>query len=187
MYAGSNPTALQSQQWLAQSMTALMAERPYSRITVRDLCQRAGLSRQTFYNFFPDKEAVLRFCLKQTYREQFTALASRKELPLPDLLEAFFSVVTQNRPLIDAILRDALYGILYDEILACVSAFAQRFISREKKTQLLPYSEAMLSGALAQLVVLWIRDEAPPSIEQLSSLLTAFFSGTLYGMNDNRS
>ena len=59
MYRGSNPTALQSQQWLTESLIALMEEKPFAQISVQELCRRADLSRQTFYNFFSSKEEIL--------------------------------------------------------------------------------------------------------------------------------
>lgn len=51
MYEGNNPTALHSREWLVDSLLSLMEDNPYSRITVRDICNKADLSRQTFYNF----------------------------------------------------------------------------------------------------------------------------------------
>ncbi len=180
MYSGSNPTAIQSQQWLCHAMTALMTEKSYATISIRDLCQRADLSRQTFYNFFASKEEVLRFCLKETYRIQFEALSQQHNVSLPDMLDAFFSVITENRPLIDSILRDGLTGLLADEILISVSLFLNRFIKPEKKNELFPYSEAMLSGALTQLIVIWTTQSDPLSVTQVNTLLTDFFAGQLY-------
>ena len=51
MYDGNNPTALHSMKGLADALLFLMEEQDYSRITVKDICNKADLSRQTFYNF----------------------------------------------------------------------------------------------------------------------------------------
>ncbi len=183
MYKGTNPTAIQSQKWLADSMAALMNEKSFGQITIQDLCKRADLSRQTFYNFFKDKESVLRFCLEQTYTEQFSKLADRESLLLSDILDAFFFVIKVNRKLIDAILRDGLDFILADEMLRCISLFANRFVSDEKRNEMLPYAEAMLSGALSQLLMLWIRTGQRIPASQISELLVSFFTGEIYNLN----
>lgn len=180
MYHGGNPTALQSQQWLVEAMTELMLEKPFIQITVRDLCRKADLSRQTFYNFFPDKEALLRFCLERGYREEFAKLSGREELTVRDVLGAFFFVVTANRPLLTAMIRDGMDGVLADEILKCVLLFAGRFVRREKQKATLPYSAVMLSGALSQLMVQWVRQPEPLPREALEELLEDFFAGRLY-------
>ena len=67
MYRGSNPSALQSQQWIVDSLISLMEVKPYQQITIMDICKRADLSRQTFYNVFSQKEDVLRFCMQKEY------------------------------------------------------------------------------------------------------------------------
>ena len=40
-----------------------MKENDYSKISIKDICGAAGLSRQTFYQFFNSKDDVIRFTL----------------------------------------------------------------------------------------------------------------------------
>lgn len=40
---------------LAQAMKALMAEGPFSKISVGDICARCGMNRKSFYYHFQDK------------------------------------------------------------------------------------------------------------------------------------
>ncbi len=181
MYKGNNPTAIQSQRWFVEGMISLMAEKPYSKITVQDLCQRSDLSRQTFYNFFSDKEEVLRFCIEQSYREQFQRIADRDIIGLPDILEAFFTVVADTRCLLNAILRDGLDWILADEMQRCVSLFTDLFIPNSNDPNIfLPYSKVMLAGGLSQMLILWIRQGEELTVQQMAELITAFMDGGLF-------
>jgi AcrR family transcriptional regulator len=52
MYEGCNKTALTSQSAIAEALLNLMKEKPYSKISVSEICKRAGVSRQTFYTLF---------------------------------------------------------------------------------------------------------------------------------------
>lgn len=178
MYHGTNPTALQSQQWLAESLTALMQEKPYSQITIQNICRQADLSRQTFYNFFDSKEEVLRFCLQEKYKLQFQRLSMQSAITPQETVTAFATVLEENRELLRSMIENELSGIIADEIAKCVSLFAGRFV--KKRDHLLPYSEALLSGALAHLLLCWFRQEDPISTEELTELLTAFLAGRLY-------
>lgn len=180
MYNGVNPTALQSQQWLSDSLIALMEEKPFSRITVLNICKRADLSRQTFYNFFQSKEELLRFCLQQKYEEQFQKYRSRQTLSVSEIVEAFSSVLIQNKTMLSSMIQNGLDGILFDEVSKCISLFANQFVSIEKDNALLPYSEVLLSGALAHLLVYWFKQENPIPLDQLTNLLMEFFRGQLY-------
>ncbi|MGN1140408.1 MAG: TetR/AcrR family transcriptional regulator [Oliverpabstia sp.] len=178
MYTGTNPTALQSQRWIAGSLTGLMLEIPYTQITIQKICRRADLSRQTFYNFFDSKEEALRFCLREKYEQQLHRLDNKTTISLHETVEAFATVLEENRTLLSAMIQNNLDGIITDEIVKCVSLFTDRFVS--KKDRFLPYSEALLSGALAHMLLCWFRQENPVSIQELTSLLTAFLSGNLY-------
>lgn len=40
---------------LAQAMKELMAEEPFAKISVGDICQRCGMNRKSFYYHFQDK------------------------------------------------------------------------------------------------------------------------------------
>ena len=74
MYRGSNPTAISSMKWLSEAMMDLLKEKQYSKINVKDICTRADLSRQTFYQIFNSKEEIIRHCIKQSFE-------SLEELP----------------------------------------------------------------------------------------------------------
>lgn len=184
MYSGTNPTALQSQRWIADSLTGLMLEKSYARITIQDICKRADLSRQTFYNFFNSKEEALRFCLREQYEEQFHRFEGKKFISLQETVESFARVLEENRTLLSTMIDNDLGCIIADEIAKCVSLFADSFVSKKDRT--LPYSEALLSGALAHLLLCWFRQENPVSIQELTMILTAFLSGKLYNFESTQ-
>lgn len=49
MYIGNNTIALQSREWLVQALISLMQEHPYNKITIKEICTKADLSR-SYYN-----------------------------------------------------------------------------------------------------------------------------------------
>lgn len=52
---------------LAESMKTLMRERPFSKISVDDICKSANVSRRNFYRHFPDKYALLNWIYYDDY------------------------------------------------------------------------------------------------------------------------
>lgn len=54
---------------LANSLVALLEEQRYQEITVKDICQRAGIPRRTFYHYFGCKEAVLHAVVEDMLNE----------------------------------------------------------------------------------------------------------------------
>lgn len=61
---------------LVDALIALCQEKPFDKITVQNISQKAGLNRQTFYYHFKDKEDLLRFAYSE---------CGMKALASPDL------------------------------------------------------------------------------------------------------
>jgi TetR/AcrR family transcriptional regulator, ethionamide resistance regulator len=55
----ARPSGEDREQAILKTATRLLAEKSYADISVDDLAKGAGLSRPTFYFYFPSKEAVL--------------------------------------------------------------------------------------------------------------------------------
>lgn len=180
MYRGKNSTAIQSQQWLGESLVRLMAQKPYTEITIGAICKQADLSRQTFYNVFESKEEVLRFCLRQQYEKQFQRFSDQEVITVGEIVGAFAVVVAENQNLLRLMIENQLESVLADEITQCVALFTGKFVRKEQQREQLPYSEALLSGALGYLLVYWFRQERPISIEQLTQLISEFLNGKLF-------
>lgn len=180
MYQGKNSTAIQSQQWLGESLVRLMNQMSYTAITIGAICKEADLSRQTFYNVFESKEEVLRFCLRQQYEKQFQRFANQDNITVCEIVDAFAAVVAENQNLLRRMIENRLDSVLADEITRCIALFAGKFVKKEQQGERLAYSEVLLSGALGHLLVYWFRQERPISIEQLTQLITEFLEGQMF-------
>ena len=180
MYQGKNIKAIQSQRWLAGALSELMQEASYEKITIGDICARADLSRQTFYNLFDSKEEVLRFSLRDVYEDQFRRLADQESISMEDIVDSFAYVVGSRQELLNAMIRNNLSGIIAEEIRSCVALFTGRFVPKEQKGRIFPYSEALLSGALSGVLTYWLTQEEPITRKELAGLLSDFLSGTFY-------
>lgn len=183
MYRGNNVTAIQSQRWLGEALIYLMKEKAYSAITIADICKRADLSRQTFYNVFDNKDEVIRFCLRINYEKQFRILENQETLSVKEMVDAFIAVLTESKELLNDIVKNSLENLLADELTQCITLFARKFVRKEQQDELFPYSEIMLSGALGQLLVYWIQQDSPISTEKMTVLITNFLNGKLYKLN----
>lgn len=177
MYQGANVTAIQSQQWLASSMTELMEEFPFRSITIGRLCDHAGLSRQTFYNVFDSKEDVLRFCIRNQYEEQFRKYSIKKNMTVEGSVATFVSVVGNSYKLQRLMVRNQLEGIMMDEMNRCVALFSDHFVQQDPRFS---YVNAMVNGAMVNLLVYWMKQDDPISIDELTLLIKSFLEGTLF-------
>ncbi|MBQ8503067.1 MAG: TetR/AcrR family transcriptional regulator [Clostridia bacterium] len=184
MYSGNNPTALKSQRWLTEALINLMQEIPYEKITIQLICKKAYLSRQTFYNFFSSKEDVLRFWLQEKYEEQFSRFTTKPTMQ--DTIDAFIFVLNKNKQALTALADNKLDGIVADEMVKCVTKFAEKYVLQDKEmNDTLKCSIILLAGAFAHLLIYCAGQQKKISDCEISSLLKSFLLGELYEFGED--
>ena len=65
----------QTDQILAESLKELMRKRPFEKITIKDITDKAGVIRPTFYNHFKDKNDLLDWIFRKEIIQPASRLA----------------------------------------------------------------------------------------------------------------
>lgn len=76
----STPMALENQYKFCTALFTLMAQKPFERITVTELCREAGFERMTFYRHFDDKNDIIQYYLDQQMMLLIAKLPSQSTL-----------------------------------------------------------------------------------------------------------
>jgi len=126
----------------------------YDRIGVRDIVERAGIGRSTFYEHFEDKEDVLR----QSVTPVLAALAATvTDTPPPAELTAVVAHFSDNRRLVRAFFEGPPRRLLAHYLAALIE---ERLIVAEDDVALVPL--AMIAAQLADsqlgLLQSWLDD-----------------------------
>jgi AcrR family transcriptional regulator len=120
---------------LLQSAQNVFARFGVSKTTMNDIAREAGVARQTLYNAYPSKEAVLRATLRFGADQSTTAVEARwrEQTNLSDKLDTFFEMVplywydaVQSSPEA-ADLIDGINTIAQDELLEIAKESNARF------------------------------------------------------------
>ncbi|AAK78700.1 AcrR family transcriptional regulator [Clostridium acetobutylicum] len=86
----TNRIAEQSKKWLVQALLDLMREKPYSSISVKEIADRAQLSRRTFYRNFKIKEDLLSEYFNYLFEDYTESLKELTVLSINDVLITYF-------------------------------------------------------------------------------------------------
>lgn len=180
MYQGTNPTAKRSQKWLADAFLELLQKTEYSKINIKDICEKADLSRQTFYQLFNDKEEVARYCI-----------LCRKDLALPpselqsvthDSIRAiilqFAQSIRRNADFVRLYRIQNLSNLLFEEIAQTISVL-ERQLDGQKDARLSLLANAFFSGALAKSLLVLV-DNNEISNEEFTDFICSILSGSYY-------
>ncbi|BCJ98665.1 TetR/AcrR family transcriptional regulator [Anaerocolumna chitinilytica] len=179
MYEGNNPIALQSRTWMVNALIALMEERQYQKITIMDICKKADLSRQTFYNIYSEKDDVLRYYFRNLFREEPYNLELRGRLKLSDITDLFSKFLVEQDTLLKLMVKNNLEGIIFEEMSASVSTCTTGATPCNQYATH-KYGNAFFTGALTQTLICWFKDPERITSEELSELLYKILTGNYY-------
>lgn len=155
MYQGTNKTACASQRQIADAALALLAETPFSELTVSAICKKARISRATFYSLFQSKENVIVYLLMQDCCDM---PQEESEDALRALCHSYGAYVSRQMELLqllsDCNLMPLLQGMLRELFSDCAC-----FQSGVRKA-LRPYAAPYLAAGLASITETCIREGA---------------------------
>ena len=181
MYCGSNKTAIQSQRQIAEAMMELIREKPFTQITISELCKTAGISRQTFYSLFTSRENVMVFALQTSDCDLPEISGSRRAEPesaLRRLCRGYSEYMLRNRSLIKLLVDNGIDYLLYDsffEVLDCCDCFLPKV-----DPCLRHYAASFYAGGIACVARSYAREGCTSTAEGLEELLLALLSGRLF-------
>ena len=177
MYCGSNPTALMNQRQLAEALFHLLEFKPFSAISVSELCREASVSRQTFYSLFDSKESVITYTLTEYYcyspeTEGEGACRSLRKM-CADYGAYLRSHADFLRTLVENDLIYLLYDGLYDSLLDCGC-----FLS-DMTAEIRAYAADFLAGGFTSIARAYLRTGAQTEPQLLEELIVGLFNGSL--------
>ena len=111
----------QRQQQFELALLRLLETEAYEQVTVGKLTAQVGVSRNAFYRYFDSKDDVLYALIDHTL-EGFPvdeAVRLSEGIAYREKLEAFLQYWKQCKPLLDALEKNALKGMLFDRYMKC--------------------------------------------------------------------
>lgn len=178
MYTGKHKTAVKSQKLIAESFFELLQERAYYDISIKEICNKAGISRQTFYSLYGTKEDVIRFYLAETFSEWRRQAKTNGVNSLYDLILFFLLGITEDDKLSQLYSSEVLGGILADilkEHLDKTILYERGSISVGDSV-----ANSFIAGGLTMAFKQWNADEDKISIEDVTLFVIKILSGDYF-------
>jgi AcrR family transcriptional regulator len=168
---------------------AVFAELGYGGASVRDVIRRTDLASGTFYNYFPDKEALFRAVLEETAEkvrarvqaarqeagslEEFVAAGYREYFGLLASDPAAFELMRRNSGTIRTMFDEPIFGAGIDELAADLRAATNLGIVPRLDVE---YMASAMVGAALEVGVAMVRRD-PPDVDGATHFATQVFLG----------
>lgn len=170
---------------LQSSLIELVKEKPFDKITVTDICERAMVHRATFYTHFEDKYQLLDDCIGgffsafdevavtehsvDGYKEYFTNVARKILADIEKNKAVYKAFMRQNDATFEHTLTQNVYEKLCVKYDNCV---AHGVIPSAPKE----IFASFYAGACSSLVMWWIKSDMPVSSDVLVGYMGKFIA-----------
>ena len=175
--------SLQSKEWLVKALQILMKTKNYSDITIKELAQKAGVDRKTFYRNFKSKEDVLRFYLDRTCQDYIARLNKENKLTTFSIAKAFFSTCKQHTDFLILLDKNDLLPLLliaFDDYLPMLHEMFEDKRIDDNPVYYSEYALSFLTGGFWNISIKWIRRGGHETPEEIYELDEAGLCKRLY-------
>ena len=112
-------TAYRRQKQIEECLFENLLQRPYPSVSISDLCHQLGISRKSFYNYFPDKDSCFRAIISRKIHSCILHLSA--DLPEnageEEFIAFYLSYWKDEKGLFDIIVRNNLLTLLMDQCI----------------------------------------------------------------------
>lgn len=156
------------QQCLYTALMDLMKEKKFEKISIGELCERAGVSRMTYYRSYNYKEDILLQHLDECFERYMQGLD----------VQDFYSVAlsffqfwqSKERDFLIAVVRSGLSAQLMDKFYAYLEEIFSRM---QLDAEVASYAKSFLAGGLYKMLIDWVKNDTRDSPEAMAAFLAA--------------
>ena len=174
------------QRELEHGLVVVMNTMRYEDISVSDLCEKLNIPRKSFYRYFSSKDGALHALIDHTLMEFDVAsdYVESKKRSMQSDLETFFLFWVQQKPLLDALERSGLSGILIERAIdysVSEGTFAADILSNETARMQRPVMMFAVCG-LMTMMIQWHHDGYRDSVSDMAKVAKRLLTKPLFSV-----
>lgn len=161
----SNKTALQSQKLITGGLFRLMRRKPFSQITITELCREADMGRKTFYRNFDRKEDVVDFyldLLRERYGQRLRQHSSGEQLRL------HFTFLKENADQFILLYQNGFHQTVSEKFNALLSETMPIWSADPTEQQ---YRSRYIVAGIEALQRVWVERGFAESIDEIMDIV----------------
>lgn len=154
----------------------LLRTRPEDRITISDLCAKAGVSRTYYYRNFTTFNDVIEEAMLDDSLHYLCSLPSLPTLDFSALMARYFQLIQHRREdytLLAAVGKDAAMITTFINVYQYLLAHDRIKIHPNSNTTK-RYWPRFMAGAVITTALAWIQDDSELTPEQLGATVAGF-------------
>lgn len=154
-------------EYITEALFLLMHKKEYADISISELCQKAGVTRMSFYRNFGSKEEVLKKWIgKITDDFLISSNISYKNDPTEVYFVKLFTHLLEHKEICIVLHRAGLLHLIQGEF--------ERIIFSQYKDVYDNYKSCFLAGGIFHVFLFWVRNGCRETPEQMAKKMVGF-------------
>lgn len=173
-----NPASIRSKMYLATALLELMDEKSYESISIKELTDRAMLSRRTFYTNFETKEDILKYYIDTLVSEYIETLQRYKCLTSHDIAKEYFNYWYTHRNLLRLLKKNNLL-ILIKVFVEFLRNMKSHLIIKDHTypdNELQYYEAVFMAGGIWNMLDVWVDRDFDKNCDEMTDLFMKIFN-----------
>lgn len=178
MYTGNNPTALQSKNMITEALLNLLKDKKFNKISIKELCEKALVSRQTFYFLFKTKEQVIESYFDSLFFDYTKTFQKKESITINHICKSAITYLIKNEFFIRILIDNNLNYIMTQKIEQYLFELGDIINANKKNHQL--YAFAFIAGALVETLSYYFKNNKDCTPEDISVLIEQIITGNYF-------
>lgn len=152
---------------IVEALIKLMNEKSFDDITITELCNKAGVSRMSYYRNYYDKKDIIKVYLddiSKKFKKETHKLIDFNIYTNKNVINYLFTYFKKYNYFFKTLIKANLSGMLQETL----NKYLEEEIKVEKLSTYEKYHMYSYSGALYNVYIKWIENDMKESVEELS-------------------
>jgi AcrR family transcriptional regulator len=181
----NDPRAIRTREAFHNTFKALLQEKPYHKITVKDISKRAGFARHTFYNHYETKDDILNDLVDSVLVGFISSIENmnlfKNKFEELKMLTSFFQVWKDNPDLVNILNKVDIDVLLIERLKIFFTKFYYERVIMEipgVTDELAKYVISFNAYSLLGILKPWLNDGMKHSPEVMAGFLMQLVSSS---------
>ena len=154
---------MKTKEKIAQSLMDLMQDTKFESITIKQICNKAGVYRSTYYRNFQSKEDIIKYKLSMIMNEYLEEYSKQEEKTNEKYFLVLFNSFKRYDKFLKTIHKQKQSSILQQVLLE----YFQKIQINEKTEK---YDMYYHLGGIYNFIICWIENDMEETPEQLTEI-----------------
>lgn len=160
--------AERSRKYMIEALFILMSEKPYESITIKEITEKAGVARLTFYRHFESKDQLLESHFDEIFKQYLNEFEKNPNISIRDALcKSFYywrKDIKVSRLLIEHDLSSLIFKVFKNELtqMLDLNIFPLKINDVQRN---------FIEGGLVTVMIEWSRDSQNKSPEEMADII----------------